>query len=98
MRIAIGADHGGYERKEMLKAYFEEKGHSVLDVGTDSAESVGYPVYGKAAAKKVAEGSCERDGGEERDRPEGLSQLDVGSDGGHMDRLLSACVSFRSPP
>ena len=31
-----------------------------MDVGTDSAESVDYPLYGKAAAKKVAEGSCER--------------------------------------
>ena len=60
MRIAIGADHGGYERKEMLKAYLEEKGHTVVDVGTDSADSVDYPVYGKAAARKVADGSCER--------------------------------------
>ena len=52
----------------------------------------------RGRSRAGAEGSCERDGGEERDRPEGLSQLDVGSDGGHVDRLLSACVSFRSPP
>lgn len=52
VKIAMGADHGGYRRKEMLKAYLEEKGHTVVDVGTDSTDSVDYPIYGKAAAKK----------------------------------------------
>lgn len=60
VKIAMGADHGGYRRKEMLKAYLEEKGHTVVDVGTDSTDSVDYPIYGKAAAEKVADGSCER--------------------------------------
>ena len=60
MKIAMGADHGGFRRKEMLKAYLKEKGHTVVDVGTDSTDSVDYPIYGKAAAEKVADGSCER--------------------------------------
>ena len=38
----------------------EEKGHTVVDVGTDSTDSVDYPIYGKGAAEKVADGSCER--------------------------------------
>lgn len=47
MKIAMGADHGGFRRKEALKAYLEEKGHTVVDVGTDSTESVDYPEFGK---------------------------------------------------
>lgn len=60
MKIAMGADHGGYRRKEMLKAYLEEKGHEIVDVGTDSTDSVDYPIYGKKAAALVASGECER--------------------------------------
>lgn len=58
MRIAIGSDHGGYERKEVLKEYLIKKGHEVEDVGCHSTESVNYPDYGHAAAKKVASGDC----------------------------------------
>ncbi|MDY6045113.1 MAG: ribose 5-phosphate isomerase B [Peptoniphilus sp.] len=60
MKIAMGADHGGYRRKEALKAYLEDKGHEIVDVGTDSTESVDYPIYGKKAAKLVADGTCAR--------------------------------------
>lgn len=60
MKIAMGADHGGFRRKEALKAYLEEKGHTVVDVGTDSTESVDYPEFGKKAAQLVASGECER--------------------------------------
>ena len=60
MKIAMGADHGGFRRKEALKAYLEEKGHTVVDVGTDSTESVDYPEFGKKAARLVADGECER--------------------------------------
>lgn len=60
MKIAMGADHGGFRRKEALKAYLEEKGHTVVDVGTDSTESVDYPEFGKKAARLVASGECER--------------------------------------
>ena len=44
MKIAVASDHGGYKLKEYLKKYLEEKGEEVIDLGTDSEESVDYPV------------------------------------------------------
>lgn len=55
MRIAIGCDHGGYELKEALKTYIQDKGAEVIDMGTNDTSSVNYPVYGQAVAEKVAE-------------------------------------------
>jgi RpiB/LacA/LacB family sugar-phosphate isomerase len=52
--IALGSDHGGFEMKEMLKAYLQEQGHRVIDCGTNSAESVDYPDFAEAVARKVA--------------------------------------------
>lgn len=60
MKIAIGSDHAGYELKEKVKKRLEEKGYEVVDVGTDSTESVDYPIYGKAVGVKVAGGECAR--------------------------------------
>ncbi|MBQ2812646.1 MAG: ribose 5-phosphate isomerase B [Clostridia bacterium] len=53
MKIAIGSDHVGYAMKNELKAYLEDKGHTVTDLGTHSEERTDYPVYGKAVAKAV---------------------------------------------
>lgn len=53
MKIALGCDHGGYELKETVKKYLEEKGYEVLDLGCHSTESVNYPVYGKAVGNAV---------------------------------------------
>ncbi len=58
--VAIGADHGGYELKEMLKRHVRELGHAVLDCGTDSTESVDYPDYSLAVAQLVADGRAWR--------------------------------------
>ena len=58
--IAIASDHGGYQLKEHLKAYLAAKGITCEDFGTDSAESCDYPIFGKAAARAVADGRCER--------------------------------------
>lgn len=58
--IAIGSDHGGYELKERIIRYLEEKKIPYQDMGCDSKASVDYPVYGHAVAKAVADGSCER--------------------------------------
>ncbi|MCK4831774.1 MAG: RpiB/LacA/LacB family sugar-phosphate isomerase, partial [Anaerolineales bacterium] len=55
--IAIGADHGGFELKEMLGAYLEELGYSVVDCGTDSGAAVDYPDLALAVARLVAQGS-----------------------------------------
>ena len=52
--VAIGADHGGYELKQVLKQYLEELGVSVADFGTDSTESTDYPDYARAVAQSVA--------------------------------------------
>ncbi len=64
MKVALASDHGGYELKEFLKEYLKEKyeiqGFEVLDLGTDSEESVDYPVFGKACGEAVASGTADR--------------------------------------
>ena len=50
-RIAIAADHAGYELKEILKEHMIEQGIDFIDVGTFSDESVDYPAYSKKAAE-----------------------------------------------
>lgn len=60
-RVALGADHGGYALKELLKAYVaSELGWSVHDCGTHSADSVDYPDYAAFVAREVASGRCAR--------------------------------------
>jgi ribose 5-phosphate isomerase B len=54
--VAIGADHGGYELKEMLKGTLKELGFAVVDCGTDSTASVDYPEFAYAVARLVAQG------------------------------------------
>ena len=58
MTISIGADHAGYAYKESIKSMLQEQGHTVLDVGTTSEDSVDYPDYGKAAAELVRAGAA----------------------------------------
>lgn len=60
MKISIACDHGAYELKERLKAHLLAQGHAVTDCGTNSAESCDYPDFGIAAARLVADGTCER--------------------------------------
>ena len=60
MRIAIGSDHAGYELKSALAPALRKHGHEVVDVGTDSAESVDYPDFAAAAAHLVGDGEAER--------------------------------------
>ena len=60
MIIAIGCDHAGYELKEAVKAKMEAAGHKMIDVGTDSTESVDYPKFGHAVGRTVASGEAER--------------------------------------
>ncbi len=54
MKIAIGADHGGFDLKEFLIPHIKELGHEVKDLGCYNKESCDYPVYGHAVAKAVA--------------------------------------------
>ena len=60
MKIAIASDHAGYRYKEMLKAALGERGHQVVDFGTDSEESCDYPEFVHAAAAAVSKGACDR--------------------------------------
>ena len=59
MKIAIGADHAGFEDKEKVKRELEQMGVEYEDVGTDSTESVDYPIYARKVAEKVASGEVE---------------------------------------
>lgn len=60
MKIAVASDHGGYQLKEEIKKYLASRKIEVLDLGTDSEESVDYPIYGKACGEAVASGQAER--------------------------------------
>jgi ribose 5-phosphate isomerase B len=60
LRVAVGSDHGGYKIKEVLKIYLTSLGYKVGDVGCHSLESVDYPDFAAAVARKVASGECER--------------------------------------
>jgi ribose 5-phosphate isomerase B len=60
MKIAIGADHAGFELKNQLGAVLRQTGHEVCDVGTNSAESSDYPDYAVRVAQAVASGTVER--------------------------------------
>ena len=60
MKIGFGSDHAGFELKEMLKKYLEEKGYEVVDYGTYSTERVDYPDYGRLVGEKVAAGEVDK--------------------------------------
>ncbi|MDZ7816242.1 MAG: ribose 5-phosphate isomerase B [Planctomycetota bacterium] len=59
MRIALAADHGGYQLKEELKKHLAATGMQFLDFGTDTEASCDYPDYGKLAARAVAEADAD---------------------------------------
>ena len=58
MKIAIGNDHAAVELKWELAKYLEGKGHTVLNVGTDTPESMSYAVSGYKVARLVAAGEA----------------------------------------
>ena len=60
MKVAIGADHAGFELKERVKRHLESTGHSVLDMGTSSKESTDYPQYAFRVAEAVRDGVADR--------------------------------------
>ncbi len=60
MRIALAADHAGFELKDALIAWLREAGHEVADLGTNGPESVDYPDFGARLARSVAAGEAER--------------------------------------
>ena len=58
--IAIGSDHGGYDLKMKIIAHLQERGLEVKDFGCYDKSSCDYPDFGQAAARAVADGSCEK--------------------------------------
>lgn len=55
MKIALGADHAGFELKQKVKEYLGKKGIEVNDIGTNSTESVDYPDFARLVAHEVAQ-------------------------------------------
>ena len=60
MRIALSADHAGFELKDHLAAWLSETGHEVIDLGTNGPESVDYPDFGARLGRAVANGDADR--------------------------------------
>jgi ribose 5-phosphate isomerase B len=58
-KIAIANDHGGLDLKEFLKAQLIKDGYEVLDLGSNTTESVAYPDYGYAIAEAIKDGQAE---------------------------------------
>ena len=59
MIMAVASDHGGFDLKRKVADHLVAEGIRVVDLGTDSRESVDYPVYGKACAEAVASGKAD---------------------------------------
>ena len=61
MKVAIGADHGGFELKQRLVQVLRDAGQEVLDLGADAVESNDdYPDYARAVGRTIVEGRAER--------------------------------------
>jgi RpiB/LacA/LacB family sugar-phosphate isomerase len=60
LRVAIAADHAGFELKAQLAPWLAESGHEVLDFGTDSTVPVDYPDFAEAASLAVIRGEADR--------------------------------------
>jgi ribose 5-phosphate isomerase B len=59
MRVAVGSDHAGYRMKTVVAAHLAGAGHEVLDMGTNSDESVDYPPFCAAAGRAVVDGHAD---------------------------------------
>jgi ribose 5-phosphate isomerase B len=60
MRIALSADHAGYELKQQLCAHLARQGHEVLDLGTHSTAPVDYPDSAESVAQALSAGQADR--------------------------------------
>lgn len=60
MRIALGADHAGFPLKTLVAKHLADAGHEVIDLGTDSEESVDYPSFCAAVGRAVVAGDADR--------------------------------------
>ena len=60
LKIVLASDHVGYTMKKELEAYIKILGHDTEDVGTHSEARAEYPIYGRLAAEKLANGDFDR--------------------------------------
>jgi len=60
MKIALGCDHGGLDLKNAIEAKLKAMGMEVVDMGTESEESVDYPDFAAKVAESVSEGRVDR--------------------------------------
>lgn len=60
MKIAMGADHGGFEHKNKVKEFLTKQGHEIVDFGTDSIEGVDYNEYAIKVAEAVKNKEVDR--------------------------------------
>ena len=60
MKIAIGNDHVGVELKQHIVRYLQEKGHEVINFGTDETTSNHYPIYAEKVSRAVVSGECDK--------------------------------------
>ncbi len=58
--LALGSDHGGYDLKRQVMEHLKERGIACKDFGCYDKESCDYPDFGKAAARAVASGECDK--------------------------------------
>ncbi|EFH93101.1 ribose 5-phosphate isomerase B [Finegoldia magna] len=59
MKIAIAADHGGFELKDSMVEYIKSLENEVMDLGTNSADSVDYPDYAKKVCEEIQQGNSD---------------------------------------
>ncbi len=59
-KIAIGADHAGFEYKNKISEFLSKNGFEVIDFGTNSADSVDYPDFAHPVASAVESGDADR--------------------------------------
>ena len=60
MRVVLGADHRGYQLKDLLLAHLRDQGHDVIDAGTNSPDSVDYPDLAVKVAEAINNGQADR--------------------------------------
>jgi ribose 5-phosphate isomerase B len=61
MRVAVAADHAGFELKELLRAFVAAAGHAVIDLGTDSpTKPDDYPDFARAIGEALVTGQADR--------------------------------------
>jgi len=60
MKIAVAADHAGYPLKETVIETVQRSGHTPIDLGTDSTQSVDYPDFTEKAGKAIVDGDVDR--------------------------------------